>query len=189
MTQVPSIRTPVSLLAAVEAFWFAHQDVIGGFCETLLLETLTIQFDVECAGGDECFDYDLGNMRGAGDIGTQAIRGANEIIGGKVVTGSAVEGGFAAFSSARAGAQAMIKFLGVASHPPLPNRFAGAWEAAKIGDLPEYAHQLSKDVQGPRAYFTANTGVYAAGLLSRRPRCRAAVDTFLVSLQPEPDRV
>ena len=181
--QVPAVKTPLTHEKAAEAFWFAHQAVIGGPCETLLLETLVIQWDVETGAGRAMWNDDMGNLRGHGPDGaTMAIPGANEIIDGKLVT---VEAGFASFDTPEQGAEAMIRLLGTASHPPKPNRFQGAWEAAKRGDLLEYARQLSEEVQGKgHAYFTANLQVYQRGLISRRDRARRGVSNFLATLTP-----
>jgi hypothetical protein len=144
---VPSVHTPCSGPQAAEAFWFAHQAVIGGPCETALLTTLVIQWDVETAAGADMFCNNMGNMRGHGPDGAvQAIKGADEIIDGKRVV---AESGFAAYVSEATAqenriqsAMAMIRFLGTASNPPAPNRFAAAWEAAKVCDLETYAEQI-----------------------------------------------
>lgn len=186
---VPQKHTPCTGSQAAEAFWFAHQDVIGGPCPTELLVTLVIQWDLETAAGRACFCSNLGNMRGHGPDGaTQAIKGANEVIDGKIVI---QEAGFAAYVShgddMRANriesASAMIRFLGTASKPPAPNRFAAAWEAANVGNLEEYANQIGKHVQGEgHSYMTDEPSHYAKTLRSREHASRVSVGVFLDSL-------
>lgn len=191
---VPQIRTTCTGAEAAEAFWFGHQRVIGGPCPTELLVALVCKWNVETAGGHDCFGNNLGNMRGHGPDGaTQSLRGANEVVDGKVLTGAAIDAGFAAYVSEPTplenrikSAEAIIRFLGTDSDPTdgKPNRFAGAWEAMQTCNLEEYAHQAGKDVQGDLAYFTASPKVYAAGLRSREKRSREAVAVFLNKISP-----
>jgi hypothetical protein len=189
---VPQVRTTCTGAEAAEAFWYAHQHVIGGTCPIALLVALVCKWDVETAGGHDCFGNNLGNMRGHGPDGaTQSLKGADEIIDGVRKTGAAIDAGFAAYVSEPTplenrikSAEAIIRFLGTDSDPTdgRPNRFAGAWAAMQTCNLEEYAHQAGKDVQGPLAYFTASPKVYAAGLRSREARSRLSVNAFIDKL-------
>lgn len=196
---VPQVRTRCTGADAAEAFWYGHQHVIGGPCPTELLVGLVCKWSFETDEGHACFNNSLGNMRGHGPDGaTQSLKGANEVVDGKVQTGAAIDAGFAAYVSEPTplenrikSAEAIIRFLGTDSDPTdgRPNRFAGAWAALQTCDLEEYAHQAGKDVQGALAYFTATPAVYAAGLRSREARARESVAAFLNKIAPEPERL
>lgn len=142
------------------ALWQAHVDVLGGYCPINWLRVELAHTAFETADFHSMHGNNLGNIRGHGDAGSISIHGANEIgPDGKIVTGAAVEAGFAAYSSLRAGATALVTFLCTSSHPPEPNRFQAAYDAACAGDVATFCAELKK-----HGYFTADLGLYTRGV-------------------------
>lgn len=174
---VPEALTVISPTEALDALWHAHQDEIGGPCPVALLEILGAQWCVETARDKAMHNYNMGNLRGSGDAGTFSQKGATEIVDGKEIE---MPDGFAAFSSARVGAIAMIRYLGVATKPPAPNRFQAAWDAACRGDAATYCAEIRA-----HGYFTADLGLYTKALIVHRDWLRAGpLPDFLRSLAP-----
>lgn len=187
------MRTPHTMDQIVEALWGAHQDVFGGPMPVALLLTLAADVAFETADGVAENGENPGNMRGHGDAGDTAIKGANEVVDGKVVI---VEGGFAAYSSLREGCRAYLRYLGVASHPPKPNRYATAWLAALVGDVAGFVHGIRHPDDGGvgklcsecgrvhmGGYFTADEERYRRGVqLKFDTVARPAVGAFIARL-------
>jgi hypothetical protein len=184
VAQVPAVRTQLTPEAAIDAIWHAHQDVVGGPCPIPLLEILAAQSSLETAQWHSMWNWNFGNIRGKGDQGnSMSIRGANEVDGGKVVTGPGVEAGFAAYSDAMEGARAFVRFLCTASHPPHPNRYQTAIYNAEAGDVVGYCRELRQ-----QGYFTASLSSYTAGVQACLGHLRmAAIPAFLESLNAGKD--
>jgi hypothetical protein len=177
---VKAVRTILSPTQAIDAIWHAHQDIIGGPCPVPLLEILSAQSALETARWHSMWNDNFGNLRGHGDAGSMSIKGADEIIDGKRQTGEDVDAGFAAYSSAQEGARAFVRYLGVASHPPAPNRFQKAWDAACSGDVDTYINELHA-----HGYFTASPEVYRRAMHGDIAWLRAGpMPEFLRYLQP-----
>lgn len=186
------MRTPHTMTEIVTALWGAHQDVFGGPMPIALLQVLAADVAFETADGAAENGENPGNMRGHGDAGDTAIKGANEVVDGKLVI---VEGGFAAYSSLREGCRAYLRYLGVAAHPPKPNRYAAAWLAALVGDVPGFVHGIRHPDDGgvgkPCAcgrvhmggYFTASEDLYRRGVQAKFDGvAKVAVDGFIAGL-------
>ena len=181
MGQTITVRTELEPVEAIDALWHGHQEVIGGPCPIPLLEILSAQSALETGRWHAMWNFNFGNLRGNGDSGEWiVIRGADEIIDGHRVTGPAVEGGFAAYRDRYSGARAFIRFLGTASHPPAPNRFQLAWDAATTGDVYVYCRELKA-----HGYFTADLDRYTKGVRGTVDWLRSGpMDAFLETLKP-----
>lgn len=187
------MKTPHTMPELVSALWFAHQDVFGGPCPVVALKMWAADVAFETADGRAVNGENVGNMRGHGDAGSVAIAGADEVINGKL---QIIEGGFAAYSSLRAGCRAYLAYLGKASHPPKPNRYDAAWAAALVGDVPGFVHGIRHPDDGGvgklcagcgrvhmGGYFTADEALYAKGVAREfNGTAGAAVDAFVASL-------
>jgi hypothetical protein len=178
-----AVRTHLTPTEAIDAIWHAHNDVIGGPCPVPLLEILSAQSALETGRWKSMWCFNMGNLRGTGDGGEwMRIHGADEIIDGKRVTGAEVEAGFAAYRERYSGARAFVRFLGTATKPPNPNRYAAAWSAATAGDVDAYCRELK--AQG---YFTADLGLYTNGVRGTVEWLRSGpMPEFLRFLAPAP---
>jgi len=155
MPYVPPSRTPLVPADAMDSIADAYESVCGGEIPARLLLTLTAQSALETARWTSMWCWNFGNIRGSGDAGWTSFQ-AGEIIDGKSVTlPPGVDNKFAAYSDRLAGARGFVSFLCTASHPPAPNRFQGAIDAALRGDLAGYVHGLKAG-----GYFTAEEGTY-----------------------------
>jgi hypothetical protein len=128
------------------------------------------------------WNFNFGNLRGTGSGGTWiSITGADEVNpDGTVETGPEVEAGFAAFTDRYEGARAFVRFLGTASHPPNPNRYQGAWDAATAGDVAKYVAELKL-----HGYFTADEEKYRKGVQGTLDWLKAGpLPDFLRHLSP-----
>lgn len=181
--QVVAARTTLTPTEALDAIWHGHQAVIGGPCPVNLLALLTAQSALETGRWKSMWNFNMGNIRGPGQGGEwMAIPGANEVIDGMVVSGPAVEGGFAAFRDRYEGAKAFVRFLGTASHPPNANRYQPAWDAAAEGDVVGYVSGLKA-----AGYFTADEGLYLKGVAGTLDWLRSdPLPKFLAYLSAEP---
>ncbi len=183
LLMTPPTRTPLSPASAISALWQAHQNVIGGPCPAALLEILAAQSALETGRWKSMWNWNFGNIRGHGPDGAwTSINGASEIIDGKeVFYGLGSDNMFAAYPDAVAGASGLVSFLGVASHPPKPNRYQLAWEAAIAGDVGKYCSELRAN-----GYFTANLDLYAKGVRGTVEWLREGpMREFMNSLQPD----
>jgi hypothetical protein len=178
---VPSVRTIITPTQAIDAIWHAHVDLFGGYCPVKLLEILAAQSALETGRWHSMFSWNFGNIRGHGPDGaTQAIAGADEIIDGKRVV---VPDGFAAYKDRLEGAREFVRFLGVATKPPAPNRYQAAWEAATDGDVAGYCRELRA-----HGYFTADLGQYTRGVQGTVDWLRSGpMPEFLRYLSPTPE--
>lgn len=181
--QVLAVRTPLTPTEAIDAIWHAHVDVIGGPCPISLLTILTAQSALETGRWQSMKNFNFGYMRGGGTAGEWiTVVGANEIENGKLVTGPAVEGGFGAWRDRYDGARAFVRFLGTPSHPPAPNRYQAAWDAATAGDIDGYVHGLKLG-----AYMTANEATYDRGVHAQVAWLKSGpIPKFLEYLSAEP---
>jgi hypothetical protein len=179
-----AVRTPCTPTEALHAVWQAHQNVIGGPCPVALLELVTAQSALETGRWHSMWCWNMGNIRGKGSDGTITIAGADEIIDGHRVTGPSVEAGFAAYRGLVDGAEALVRFLGTASHPGQPNRYQAAWDAACRGDVAGFVHGMKHPAVGA-GYFTADEALYARGVEGTLAWLRSsAVPEFLRYLSP-----
>lgn len=179
----PPQRTRATPEDMIHAIWQAHQDVIGGPCPVNLLELLVAQSALETGRWQSMWCFNCGNIRGhAPDGAWTSIKGASEIENGKeVFYDVGPDNKFAAYRDAVDGARAFVRFLGTASHPPEPNRYQGAWDAAISGDVVGYCAELKK-----HGYFTANLEQYSQGVRGTRAWLRAGpIPAFLATLARE----
>lgn len=179
----PPVRTVMTPREALAACWTAHQNVLGGPCSTNLLAMLVAQSALETGRWKSCYCWNAGNIRGLGPNGAwTSIKGASEIIDGKeVFFGIGPENRFAAYPNAVSGFEGLVRFLGTASHPPKPNRYQLAWEAAIAGDVGKYCSELHAN-----DYFTANVDLYAKGVRGTLSWIQEEhMPSFLESLTPE----
>lgn len=152
---IPRAQTILSPADAMDSIADAYEAVIGGEIPTRLLLALTAQSALETARWRSMWNWNFGNIRGTGDAGWTSFQ-AGEIINGKeVILQPGAGNKFAAYSDRLAGARGLVNFLCVASHPPAPNRFQSAIDAAMRGDLIGYVRGLKAG-----GYFTANEGTY-----------------------------
>lgn len=154
-----AVRTVISPSDAVDAIADAYEGEVGGEIPVRLLLALGAQSALETARWQACWGFNLGNMRGTGTAGSQAIAGADEIIDGKRYI---VPAGFAAYTSLSDGAHAFVRYLCVATRPPAPNRYQVAIDAATRGDLPGFVHGLKS-----AGYFTASEKLYTQAEISQ----------------------
>lgn len=182
----PPVRTLLTPQQALGACWQAHQNVFGGPMEQSLLGIITAQSALETGRWRSMWCNNAGNIRGFGPGGAwTSINGASEIIDGKeVFLGISAENRFAAYPDAVAGFEGLIRFLGTSSHPPAPNRYQWAWDAAKAGDVKRYCFELRKN-----GYFTADLDRYTTGVSDQYSwLLRGPLIEFIDSLTPpEPD--
>lgn len=192
--QVPAIRTVLGPQEALSALWHAHQDVIGGPCETTLLGILGAHTAFETARWRSMFDWNPGNRGGHAEDGAwQTLRGATEIVNGVVVPRVAGEAGsFGAWATCADGFRSYVRFLGTASRPPAPNLYAYAWEAAKRGDVAGFCAGLRYPPDGVKrdgyvrgAYMTDHVEHYTLNVQSEYSwLLRGPLPEFLASLTP-----
>lgn len=160
--QTLAVRTPLTPLEAIDAIWHAHQEVIGGPCPVPLLEILSAQSAFETARWKALWNFNFGNIRGTGPGGEwMSIHGAGEIDanGKEYFPPDGHENMFAAYRDRYAGAGGLVRFLGTASHPPAPNRYQRAWDAACAGDLAGFVRGIRE-----QGYFTAGLERYTSGV-------------------------
>jgi hypothetical protein len=174
----PAVRTPLSLAEASVACLQAHEKVFGKPPGERLLCMLVAQSALETGRWKSMWCWNAGNLRGHGNAGTTSIEGASEVVDGHEywfrhgawmdragspapadVAARLGDNGFAAYQSPVDGFEAFVRFLGTASHPPSPNRYQAAWEAAERGDVGGYCQGLRKN-----SYFTADLGLYTKGV-------------------------
>jgi hypothetical protein len=170
-------KTPISPSEIRDALSAAHQALKGKPIEPKLLDVLTAQVCTENASGAAMHNNNFGGIKGTSPEGMTAKLKTREILGGKEVE---IRDGFRAYSTPLEGAKDYIQLL--------EKRFPRALEAAKTGDIGEYAARLKAG-----HYFTADAGEYAAclkGVLARgfddngtntiaqQPRTLSGLDSF-----------
>jgi hypothetical protein len=181
MTTIPAKRTPITSAQAVAVLAAAYERVIGRAPKPATLAILVAQSALETGNWSSMWLWNWGNIRGSYRGVSQTIKGADEIIDGKRVTGAAVEAGFRAYPDAAAGAVDFVRFLAIDTTPDngRPNRYAEAWACAEAGDVDGYCRELSE-----AGYYTANVVRYTMGVRALveqyRPICEA-------HLRPETD--
>jgi hypothetical protein len=178
----PSTLTPITPAEAMVAGTQAYQRVFVEPPSRDRLCMVVAPSADETARWKAMHNNNAGNMRGRGTAGTVSIEGASEVIDGHEwffrrgvwsdrsgvlapadIATQLGDNGFAAYRDPVEGFEALIRFLGTASHPPTPNRFAAAWDAAERGDVPAYCHGLKHPSHGG-AYYTADEGIYTRGV-------------------------
>lgn len=87
---------------------------------------------------------------------------------------------FRAYATARDGAIAYVRFLGIDTNGG-GNRYQRAWDAAVSGDAEAFARQLSR-----LGYCTANTEPYVRGVVALAAEYTTALDGY-VPTEPEPE--
>lgn len=157
----PAVRTVVTPQQAIDCLVEAHLTVMGEEPPGKLLEILCAQSALETAQWKAMWCYNWGNIRGQYHGAWTSFR-AGEIEGGReVILQPGPENMFRAYPGASFGAEDFISFLGIASHPPEPNRYQAAWDAAVAGDVEGYCAGLRAG-----GYFTANPHAYLHALHS-----------------------
>ena len=171
VTEVPTRRTSMTPPIAVGHIADAYRTALGRVPKPKTLAILVAQSALETGQWKSMWLYNFGNMRAGRNYGgkTQSLKGADEIINGKRVTGAAVEAGFRAYDSAHEGALDFVRFLMVDTTPNngRPNKWEVAAEAAERGDLKTYVFALSDPDGNPGTsdgYFTADPDIYYDGL-------------------------
>lgn len=173
--------TRANVAEAAVACFQAHQVVFGATIGRGLLCTLAAQSALETGRWTAMYEWNAGNVRGEGTAGRASIEGASEVIDGtewffrrgvwQTKAGVAApadvaarlgDNGFAAFRNLTEGFERLIRMLGTASHPPKPNRYAAAWDAAERGDVPAYCAGLKAG-----GYYTADVGLYTRGVAAQ----------------------
>lgn len=154
---VQAFHTPVTPLEACSYIFQAHVAVFGTEPEPPLLAMLVAQSAGETLRWKDMFCWDWGNISGHGAGGKwMLLRGAGETVNGhNVPRGGTEADAFAVWPDALSGAKALVSFLGLASHPPTPNRYQAAWDAAKRGDVAGYVLGLHNG-----GYMTATVPAY-----------------------------
>lgn len=170
-------KTPLSPSDIREALQTAHRSLKGAPIEPKLLDVLTAQVCTENASGAAMHNNNFGGIKGTSPEGFTAKLKTREVLDGKNVE---IRDGFRAYSTPLEGAKDYIQLL--------EKRFPRALEAAKTGDVGEYAARLKAG-----NYFTADAGEYAAclrGVLARgfdddgtntiaqQPRTLSGLDSF-----------
>ena len=168
-TIVPSAKTPATDPEAVSVLCSAYEQEIKRRPLPRTLAILVAQSALETGQWDSMWNHNWGNIRGSYRGHSMSIKGADEIIDGRRVTGAEVESGFRAYPDAVSGAIDFIRFLGVDTTPNngRPNRYQKAWDAAEAGDVSAYCHELAE-----AGYYTASPTLYEKGV-------RRLVDQFL----------
>lgn len=149
-------RTRCTAGDVIAALSEAYESTVGGEIPGGLLLCLAAQSALETGRWAQMFNWNLGNIRGVGSTGEWTSFSASEIIDGKEVHfDPGPNNRFASCPDLLTGAKFCVAFLCVASHPPTPNRYQAAVDAAARGDVHGF-------VAGLRAggYFTANPGRY-----------------------------
>jgi hypothetical protein len=152
----PPKYTHCTIADVIAAISEAYESTVGGEIPGGLLLCLVAQSALETGRWAKMFCWNLGNIRGVGPTGEWTSFSASEIIDGKEVHfDPGPNNRFAASPDLLTGAKFYVSFLCVASHPPTPNRYQAAVDAASRGDVHGF-------VAGLRAggYFTANPGRY-----------------------------
>lgn len=161
----PPSRTVLGPVLATSCLWHAYQDVIGGPCPVNLIRVLGAHSAHETGRWKSMWNYNFGNIRGKSAAGEwTSIKGASEIEkrDGKdveVFYDIGPDNMFASYSSPMEGARAYVRFLGTATKPPNPNRYAKAWDAATAGDVAAFCREIKS-----QGYFTANLQKYIVAM-------------------------
>ncbi len=170
-------KTPLAPSDIRDALQAAHRSLKGAPIEPKLLDVLTAQVCTENASGAAMHNNNFGGIKGTSPEGFTAKLKTREVLDGKTVE---IRDGFRAYSTPLEGAKDYIQLL--------ERRFPRALEAAKTGDVGEYAARLKAG-----HYFTADAGEYAAclrGVLARgfddsgantiaqQPRTLSGLDSF-----------
>lgn len=179
----PPVRTKATPEDVIDAFWHAHQRVIGGPCPVNLLTMLTAMSAFETDEWRAMWCWNLGNIRGTapGTGEWTSIKGASEIENGReVFYDVGPDNKFAAYPNILASAEHVVRFLGTATKPPAPNRYQAAWDAAVAGDVDGF-------VAGMKAggYFTAGLKHYTKGVQHKLRIVRPHVDEWVKSFGVE----
>lgn len=175
--------TRLTLPEASVACIQAYERVFGKPPSRSLLVFLLAQSALETGRWKAMHCWNAGNIRGRGPGGAwTSIEGASEVVGGREVwfrggvwrdklgavvtdlTGLSHDNAFAAYKDPVDGFEGLIRFLCVASHPPKPNRYAPAVEAAERGDVAAYCHLLKHPPSGQPGYYTADEELYRRGV-------------------------
>lgn len=165
----PAVRTVITPEQAIQALVDAHEAVIGGEPPGPLLEILVAHSALETAQWKAMWCNNWGNIRGSWRGLWTSFR-AGEIEGGhEVILDPGPDNMFRAYPDIASGAEDFVSFLGIASHPPEPNRYQAAWDAACRGDVEGYCAGLRAG-----GYFTASPHAYLVALHSE--------ETFLEKL-------
>lgn len=165
---IPAKRTVLTPEDAMQFLIEAHEKCIGGEPGGALLWILSAQSALETAQWKACWNNNFGNIRGQWHGMWTSFR-AGEIEGGhEVILEPGLNNMFRAYPDAETGAEDFVSFLGVASHPPEPNRYQYAWDAACRGDEAAYVEGLRRG-----GYFTASPDRYLAALRSEQAYLKA----------------
>lgn len=174
-TMTPPTRTPLPPEQAFYALALAHQSVIGQPISRNRLACLAAHSAFETDAWHAMWCFNFGNIRGrASDGHWTSIKGASEIIDGKeVFFDIGPQNMFAAYPDALKGAEAYARFLGVATSPPKPNRYAIAWDAADALDVLVFCRELQA-----HGYFTAGLQHYTSGMRTKLEWLQPALRRF-----------
>lgn len=153
--------TPLPVPEAIQYIRKALHQECGAVLENTVL-VYAAQSALETGRWQSMHGWNFGNLRGSYLGQSQIIRGADEIIDGKRVTGAAVEAGFRAYPSPSEGARDFVRFLAVDTTPNngRPNRYRKAHDAALRGDPEGFARAL-----GAAGYYTASVDKYARAVV------------------------
>jgi hypothetical protein len=165
----PAVRTRLSPGDALDAIVDAHNSVVGGDPSDECLEILGAHSALETAQWQAMWNNNFGNIRGSFFGAWTSFRAGEIEDGHEVILEPGPDNMFRAYPNRVVGAKDFLAFIAIASHPPEPNRYAMAWEAAQNGDAAGYVYGLK---QG--GYFTANEDRYLKALRSE--------ETFLAHL-------
>ena len=157
---VPDKLTPLTLIEAARALCAAYRSVFSDELSRSALCCLLAQTALETGQWHAIHCYNWGNVKAGGSwLGDVCMFHCGEIIDGNEVFFDPPhpQTHFRAYPSAAAGAEAYVRFLGTASHPPKPNRYQAAWDAAMAGDIESFVDELST-----ARYFTASVDRYRA---------------------------
>ncbi len=178
----PPVKTKATPDEVIDSFWQAHQRVIGGPCPVNVLLMLTAMSAFETDEWRSMWCNNLGNIRGSAPTtgAWTSIKGASEIENGKeVFYDIGPNNRFAAYGSLLESALHVVKFLGTASKPPLPNRYADAWDGAVAGDVDRFVAGMKKG-----GYFTAGLAHYTKGVKWKLGIIRPHVEAWVKSFEP-----
>jgi hypothetical protein len=144
---VPHVRTRHTPAEFAQSVADGYPAVVGGECSHGELLASVSQMCLETAGGNECFNHNIGNVRGD-FLGQWTSYRASEIINGKeFFLEIGPDNKFAAYPSLDA---AVRRYLGL-----LLRKYPKALDAAKTEDYTGFVHALRLG-----GYFTAGEQTY-----------------------------
>lgn len=160
-----ALRTVLEPAEAMRVLRDAFLTTIGVIPAPSTLAILGAQSALETAKWKSMWCWNFGNIRGQYHGQWTSFRaGENLPDGSEVILQPGPANRFRAYTTAALGAENYIEFLAIAGHPPNPNRYQAAWDAALDGDVVQFVRGLKAGgyfTAGEARYLSAEQGLFA----------------------------